>query len=232
MTANADPEEPSGPHPYFLAIEDVFLELRGAPLQLSPRDWQIAREWHEAGIPLELVERTVREVFERRRARLEAAEKDDEKVWNLAYLKRSVKAAWRRQQELQAPGAAGEAEELDLPARLERLAASLPADLPGREAAAARIRALEGDAQAIEEGLARIDRELLEQARAGLPASGRQAIERELAASRETLADRLPAEELERAEERLREEVLRRRLGLPVLSLFAPEALDPDAAEA
>ncbi len=228
MTANADPEEPSGPHPYFLAIEDVFLELRGAPLQLSPRDWQIAREWHEAGIPLELVERTVREVFERRRARLEAAEKDDEKVWNLAYLKRSVKAAWRRQQELSAPGAAGEAEELDLPARLERLAASLPAELAGREAAAAEIRALEGDAQAIEESLARIDRELLEQARAGLPASGRQAIERELAASRETLADRLPADELERAEERLREEVLRRRLGLPLLSLFAPEALGED----
>ena len=225
MTANGNPE-PDGPHPYFMAIEEVFLELRGSPLQLSNKDWHIAREWHEEGIPLELVERTVRRIFERRVARAEAAGKEkDDKVWGLSHLKRPVAAAWSRQQKLEAPAAAGEEEELDLPARLERLAASLPAGLAARDAAAERIRALSGGAEAIEAALAKIDGELMAAGGEALPAAEREAIEGELAASCRTLAARLPADELERAEERLREEILRRRLELPVLSLFAPEAL-------
>ncbi len=232
MTANGkaeEPEEPSGPHPYFMAIEEVFLELRGSPLQLSSKDWQIARGWHEEGIPLELVERTVREIFERRRAKAEAAGEKEDKVWGLGHCKRSVQAAWRRQQKLEAPGAASEREELDLPARLESLAAALPAGLARREAAIERIRGLDGGAEAIEASLAEIDRELLEAGSEGLEATEREAIERQLANSRAALAERLPAAELERAEARLREEILRQRLELPVLSLFAPEAtgLDP-----
>ena len=140
MTANGNAEPPSGPHPYFMVIEEVFLELRGSPLQLSPKDWHVAREWHEEGIPLELVERTVRKIFERRKAKAEAEEKD-EKVWGLIHCKRAVKAAWRRQQELEAPGSAGEQEELDLSARLESLTSALPAGLAHREAVVERIRA-------------------------------------------------------------------------------------------
>jgi len=49
-------------------------------------------------------------------------------------------------------------------------------------------------------------------------------VEKTLAA----LKGRLPADELERSRERLTHQVLRQRLGLPVLSLFSPEAqLDP-----
>ena len=236
MTANEkaeEPEEPSGPHPYFMAIEEVFLELRGSPLQLSSKDWHVAREWHEEGIPLELVERTVREIFERRKAKAEVEEEKEDKVWGLGHCKRSVKAAWRRQQKLEAPGAAGEREELDLPARLESLAAALPAGLARRQAAVKRIVALEGDAEAIEASLTEIDRELLQAGSEGLPSSEHEEIERQLAASRSALADRLPAAELERAEARLREEILRQRLALPVLSLFAPEAsgMDSDGNE-
>jgi hypothetical protein len=46
------------------------------------------------------------------------------------------------------------------------------------------------------------------------------AVEKTLAA----LKGRLPADELERSRERLTWQVLRQRLGLPVLSLFSPEA--------
>ena len=49
---------------YFLAIEKVFVELRGSPLYLSPKDWKIARGWYDGGIPIEWVERTLREIFE------------------------------------------------------------------------------------------------------------------------------------------------------------------------
>ena len=218
-----DAAEPLGPHPYFMAIEDVFLDLRGSPLALPPKDWLIAKEWFEEGIPLELVERTVREIFARRETGKD--EERQQKVWSLSYCKRAVKAAWRRQQELQAPGAGGDEEELDLAARLANLAASLPSDLAGREAVAEQIRALDGDAETIEGRLAELDREVFHRAAQALSPADAEAVERELAASRAALVERLPADELERAGERLREEILRRRLDLAVLSLFAPEAL-------
>ncbi len=217
-TELAEPE--SGPHPYFLAIEDVFLELRGSPLQLSPKDWQIARGWHDAGVPLGLVERVVREVFERRRA----SQKQD-KVWSLRHCKRAVDAAWRRQQELAAPGSSEATEELDLAGRLARLSAALPNELGDRESLVATILGLEGDAESIEAQLAQIDHNVMAAADDAQAPSDRRDIERELAEARAALAERLPDDELERSAERLREEILRRRLGLPVLSLFAPEAL-------
>ena len=223
MTATENPDDPSERHRYFRAIEDSFIDLRGSPLLLSPKDWQIAKEWYEQEVPLELVLRTVREVFARRETRRD--EERHKKVWSLGYCKRSVEAVWRRQQELLAPGAEGEEQALDVPARLENLSAALPAGLPDHDEAAERIRALTGDAQVIEESLTEIDRELLQRAADALPEPDRQAIESELEASRAALVGRLPAAELERASEALREQILRRRLGLPVLSLFAPEAV-------
>ncbi len=220
---SAEAGEPDGPHPYFLAIEDVFLDLRGSPLQLSPKDWQVAKKWYEEGIPFELVERTVRELFARREAKDD--QEKDKKVWGLGYCQREVLAAWRRQQELQAPAAGGGEEELDLTARLANLAASLPEHLSERDAMAEKIRSLQGDAETVEGRLAELDREFFRSATLGLAAAEVEVVERELAASRAALAGRLPAEELERAGDRLREEILRRRLGLPVLSLFAPEAV-------
>src|SRR5260370_31817442 len=58
-----DATEPDGfeDHAYFLAIEDHFVRLRGAPLLLSPADWHAARRWHQQGIPLELVRRAPEE---------------------------------------------------------------------------------------------------------------------------------------------------------------------------
>lgn len=216
-------QHPDGPHPYFMAIEDFFLDLRGSPLELSSADWQVAKAWYEEGIPLELVERTVREIFARRKARED--EKKDKKVWSLAYCKRGVRAAWRRQQELDAPAASAGTEELDLTARLERLAAALP-DVPGATEIAATIRGLSGEAEAIEKALSELDGRLVEAVRASLSAEQVAEIENELGSSLASLAARLPADELERAGSRLREEIERRHLELPVLSLFAPEAMD------
>lgn len=220
---DTEPAEPeAGPHPYFLAIEDVFLELRGSPLQLSPKDWQIAKGWHDAGVPLELVERVVREVFERRQAR-----QDSGKVWSLRHCKRAVDKAWQRQQEL-TPGKAEATEALDLANRLVRLADALPGSLQDREQFSEKIRSLRGDAESIEHQLAQIDREVVAVAEGAFRVVERQAIADELAQAREALAERLPRDELDRAADRLREEISRRHTGLPVLSLFAPEALEPE----
>ncbi len=206
-------------HAYFQAVEESFVELRGAPLLLSPADWQVASRWHREGIPLELVRRTLAEVFARRKERGAKG-----RISSLRYCAPAVEVAWSEVRELTAPGRRAEAPALEAPPRLAALAASLPADLPDREALAGRIAALDGDPQEVEERLSALDREMLEAAAAGLDAGIRAEIDSAVERTLSALAGRLPAEELESSRARLARQVLRRRLGLPVLSLFSPEA--------
>ncbi len=203
-------------HAYFQAIEEIFVELRGAPLLLSPTDWQVARRWHQDGVPLDLVKRTLEEVFAKRKERGAKG-----KISSLRYVAPAVEAAWDELRELTAPGERSEAPAFEIRPRLAALAAALPKGFPEVQA---RITTLEGDPQHVEEALASLDREMLDTADAGLDEASRteirEAVEKTLAA----LGGRLPAEELERSRDRLSRQALRRRLGLPVLSLFSPEA--------
>jgi hypothetical protein len=228
-TAESKPEpqagqEASSDHAYFQHLERVFIALRGAPLLLAPADWQVARAWHRDGIPLALVEETLREVFER----LLAAGKK-ERFKSLRYMKPAVTRAWRKQQEHQAaatPPLATPA--LDVVGRLARLARALPATLLDRERYCARIEGLTGDVETVERGLTELDQSLLEAAEAKLDEAGRAALDDALARAHQRLGVRLPAEELTRADAPLRRHVLRRLLQLPVLSLFAAEAVGDD----
>ncbi len=208
-----------GSHAYFRAIEETFIRLRGSPLLLSPADWQIARGWHERGIPLDFVCRALEGFFAERRDR-----GVESRVRSLRYCAPAVEEAWREVQELTAAGRRAEAEPVDVGARLEALARALPPGLPGGGGPADRIRRLEGGVEAVERALAALDGELLREAEAVLSEADRKAIaaaaERGLAA----LAGRLTDEEIGLQRERLRRRALRRRLGLPVLSLFSPEA--------
>ena len=202
---------------YFTAIEAIFLEVRGAPLTLNAKDYQLSRRWFE-GVPLDLIRATVQEVVERRKR------EGKDTVMSLTYVKRAVERAWKRRQELLAPGAPAPVEPaFDVPALLATLAASLPQTLPDRGAWAARITGLGEDPEVAEEALARIDGELLQTVLDRLDGAQRGALEERLATAREKLARRLPAAEVERAGERLREQLLREQLELPVLSLFAVE---------
>lgn len=201
---------------YFTAVEEVFLEVRGAPLTLNAKDYQLSRKWFEAGVPLELIRSTIKELVERRRR------EGKDTVFSLTYVKRAVEKAWRQRQELLAPGAAVPAEPaFDVPALLTELAALLPNSLPDRSIWAKRITALSEDPEVAEESLAKLDAELLEVLWEGLEDAHRAALVGRLEAAQEKLARRLPAEEVQRARERLREQILREELELPVLSLFA-----------
>jgi hypothetical protein len=224
MSATVDLAEDSD-HAYFQAVEEIFVELRGAPLLLSPADWQVARRWHQEGVPLDLVRRALAEVFARRKERGAKG-----RISSLRYCAPAVEAAWAELRDLTAPGHRAEAPAFEVPPRLTSLAAALPKDLPGREAFAARITALGGDPQMVEERLARLDREMLDAAGDGLDDEVRAEISAAVEKTLAALGGRLPAEELERSRDRLARQALRRRLGLPVLSLFSPEAeaLKPD----
>jgi hypothetical protein len=209
-------DEPASAHAYFQAIEEMFVALRGAPLLLSPTDWQVARRWHQEGVPLDLIRGALQDVFARRKERVAKG-----KISSLRYCAPAVEAAWAERRELSVPGERAEAPAFDLGSRLRALAAALPA---GREELAGRITGLLGDPQTVEEHLAALDREMLAASSAALDDGTRTeigaAVEKTLAA----LRSRLPADELERSRERLTSQVLRQRLHLPVLSLFSPDA--------
>jgi hypothetical protein len=214
VTAAEAPEDTD--HAYFQAVEEIFVELRGAPLLLSPADWQVARRWHQDGVPLGLVKSTLEEVFAKRKERGAKG-----KISSLRYCAPAVEAAWADLRELTAPGHRVEAPAFESAPRLAALAAALPQDF---SRFAERIAALSGDPQEIEERLSGLDREMLDCAEEGLSgdlrAEVQSAVEKTLAA----LGGRLPAGELESSRERLVRQTLRRKLGLPVLSLFSPEA--------
>lgn len=223
-------EEPTGDEltdfQYFQAIETTFLLLRGAPLLLSPSDYQVARRWHRDGVPLDLVLAKLEEFFERHGER-----EDPKKVWSLRQCRPLVDAAWKNLRELTAPGErAAEAEPLELAPRLAALARALPAELPEGDELARRIEALAGtgDPRAAEERLGALEEEAVDAILAGLGPEERAALEGEVEAALAQLADRVPREEAERARDRLLRQRARRRAGLPTLSLFAPEAQPGD----
>jgi hypothetical protein len=213
MIADDDPSDLA----YFHGVEEIFVALRGKTLLVGPEDYQVAKRWRREGVPLDFVRAALELAMARRKERGRKG-----RVNSLRYLAPAVDAAWAEARDMTAPGEAGEAAPIDVAARLAALAAALPEDLAGRAELAGRILALGGDSAVVEHALASLDAELLARAETALPpdlaAEIGAAVEKTVAA----LAARLPSTEIERARDRLRQQVLRKRLGLPILSLFSP----------
>ncbi|REJ83358.1 MAG: hypothetical protein DWQ36_23870 [Acidobacteria bacterium] len=232
--------ESSPRHEYFQRIEREFVDRRGAPLLLSPKDWQVIRGWHEQGIPLELVLRTVAELFEQRR---EAGKSP--RVNSIAYCAPAVQSAWRAAREMllyEAPaspagapserrsgsrlatdGSAGEhARGGSLAERLAALAAALPEALGERDVWRRRIEECGelGSIGDVEAALSALERDLLEQAGSDLDAERSARVEAGVERATRQLERRIDAGELRLARDSVRRQVLREVLGLPRLSLF------------
>lgn len=201
---------------YFRAIEEAFIRLRGAPLLLSPEDWRQADDWRRRGVPLELVLATLEQVFVRRAERGAVG-----KIQSLRYCAPAVEAAWEEVEALTAGGRGREAPAVDVGARLAALAASLP---PAQARLAQRVRGLAGSTSDVERALAALDEEMMAASLAELSDNERRALERRTATALTALSDRIGAEELAEARDRLLRQALRRARGLPVLSLFSSEA--------
>ena len=204
---------------YFQSLEEAFIRLRGAPLLLSPADWQVAQRWRALGIPLDFAITAMAELFARRRER--GAE---DRVSSLRYCARAVESGWRRAEELAGPVRRSDEPGLDAAARLTALARSSPEEGPGAAGIAQQIRSLSGDAAAIESALVVLDDALLESAGARLEAPERAALDAWVERRLDGLRARFEPDELARAAARLRSRELRRRAGLPLLSLFSPDA--------
>ena len=220
MTGTESKDE--GDHSYFRAIEELFIRLRGTPLLLSPADWQVARGWRQQGIPLNLVCQTLEELFARREE-----EGKKRSVRSLKYFDRAVGEAWQRQCELGAPAVRPSTEPIDVPSRLGALVEALPAAIPRRDRYKDKILQLVGNVDEVETALSLLDTELLEDVRNSLNPETEADIAADLEKSLERLTPRIAQEELAETRQQLYQQALRRRIGLPVLSLFAPET-QPD----
>jgi hypothetical protein len=216
LLASADQE-------YFRAVEELFVSLRGAPMLLSPVDWQIARSWRRRGIPLAVLREALEGVFTRRRERGTTS-----RVNSLRYCAAAVEKAWRAQLEL---GRAAGPEQGASPALasplavgelLERLARDLPDSLPEVERWRARLRSLEGDADRVEQALAGLDAELLGELERALPGEERTQLRGAARSAAAKLAQRLASRDIDPVVDRLVAARLREKWGIQVLSLFAP----------
>ncbi|HYR27915.1 MAG TPA: hypothetical protein VEU30_05585 [Thermoanaerobaculia bacterium] len=134
---------------YFNDIEGHFAMRRGTPFVVSPKDWALMKEWHEAGIPLPVVIEAIDSVFDKQDAK-------DKKINGLRYVRHAVKELWNERKELQVGASESAPEEDPLPL-LEALAEAVPAEF------GPRIRALisEKSVPRIEEKLMEVEEELL-----------------------------------------------------------------------
>ena len=72
---------------YFRVIEEYFLQKRGNPVLLSPKEWSLILEWYQAAIPEEVVLRAIDRAFEKR---------DDESPLTLRYCRPLVRSELKR----------------------------------------------------------------------------------------------------------------------------------------
>ncbi len=221
-----DPFPESPDQAYFRAIEEIFARHRAVPLLLSPADWKVAQGWFEAEVPFDLIDRVFAEVLGRRQERGAKG-----RVSSLRYFAPAVEAAWQEIRDLAAIGETMPAPALDLPARLAALGGALDRTVAAAAGEiAARVRALSSPAayaETVERQLAALDAEMLERTDRAFGAEDLAAVSGEVEKSLKKLAGRLPAAEIENARERLRRQAVRRRAGLPLLSLFSPDAEGP-----
>ncbi len=201
---------------YFRSIEERFIQLRGAPLLLSPADYQVAKRWWAEGVPLAVVHGALEEVFARRSERGAGSP-----VQSLRYCASAVEAAWTRSRELARADQRQTAEPVELAPRLAALAAAIPDLVPEADSWREEVSGIGGDTEEVEAALAELDARLLRAVSESLDPDQRAAVERRVESGLAALGERIAASELESSRGRLFEQAIRRELRLPVLSLFA-----------
>jgi hypothetical protein len=210
---------------YYRAVEDIFATLRGVPHTLSPKDFQLLRQWWRDEIPLSAIRAGITEVFARRRERGEP-----DPVVSLGYCRHAVRTHARRAAEMlvgahdeggsTAPDARTRlrelSSELNRTADAQRSEYATLADLISRFAATV---AAAGDLppETVEEHLFALESALLANCLAALDDRRREKIEAR--ARREAEATSASPEAGERAFRALRDRLLRAELGLPRLEL-------------
>ncbi|MGC8723255.1 MAG: hypothetical protein ACP5VF_05230 [Acidobacteriota bacterium] len=224
---------------YFERIEESFCTRRGAPLLLSPLDFEKAVEWFAAGIPPEVVEEGISEYF----SRLEARKVPLRRAICLAFAEECVlrareahrRAAVGRSAGIEAGAPPGERVKAFLSDRVARLKAFSDGPFAARLPVLARLCAsaaveLEGLLPRCEEPMSRLegrlaplDRELCRLVLLEAPAETAAAWRREAVQRLGSLAQSMDEEARRQTVEKLACQAALRELGLPRLSLLFME---------
>ena len=210
---------------YYRAIEDFFATLRGVPHVISPKDFQLLRDWWRDEVPLSAIRAGITEVFARRRER-----GDEDPVVSLSYCRHAVRKHARHAAEMRVGATEDNAfHSLDSRPALEALAHDLAAAATKQRSqrphvaevidriAATVETASEIPAAALEEHLFALESALLATCLDALDENERQSIERR--AREEAEATAATPEASERTFRALRDRLLREELALPRLEL-------------
>ncbi len=208
---------------YYQAVEEFFVSRRGDPLFLSNADWLLIRRWRQQALPLRIVLRGVADALEGHTHSWGRARK----VGSLRYCEAEVEAArehWERALAIGAePGVDIDASLLGLARALEGAAGLGAAAADVARRAAAALQAIISTAQSvrtIEEGLRRLEEQLVVAIRAESDQGRLGGIEAGVEATLSRYREKLPAKVFAD----LRAQSITRALlaahGLPRLSLF------------
>jgi hypothetical protein len=217
---------------YFAAIERHFVSLRGSPLFITPREWQLIHGWHQRQIPLRVVKDGLNRAFEKRNP--------TRRVRGLAYCRQAVESAYRRFCEALAgtepPVDSGEEVSTarrhlrDLEGRIvdtgRKLKASQPSLMQVVERCAARLSLLaSGPLQAdgfpeLERELSELETALVQAAESSLGEAERRQLRDEAERSLERFRSRMPDDVYGSATQSGYLKRVREKFGIPPLSLF------------
>ena len=233
--------EDGEPDPYYQAIEEAFNRRRRAPLLLSPRDWALITAWKDAGVPLRVVLQGIDNCFDA----FEKRPRGSRRINSLGYCRQEIDGLHELYLGIHGADssrpdpAASASPNRTLARHLGRLSrrlkeaaavaseAHLDPLVGAAAAAAAEVRHLKRDvtvggatALAAEAALERLDGALLEAAGRALGSDAVRAIESEVRGALADSAGRMEREAFEATLRAARAQRLRRRTGLPRLSLF------------
>jgi hypothetical protein len=213
---------------YYRAVEDFFAAARGVAHVLSPKDFQLLREWWRDGVPLTAVTSGIAEVIAKRRER-----DDPDPVVSLSYCRHAVRRHAKRLAEMHvgetAAETAGAADEpptervASLIESLRHAAERLQKRFPDAAKLIASIAETltsvpDMPPAALEEHLYSLESVLLERCWQSLPPADRERItERSDEAAASAGADAAVRERTVRA---FRDRELRRLLDLPRLEIW------------
>lgn len=226
---------------YFGRIEACFCAQRGAPLLLSPLDFEKALEWHAAGIPIEAIEEGVGRYF----LRLDARKTPRRRAICLSFAQDQIFKVLEERRAAAVGRAAGATEPGDAEGSVRRFLESRIAALdafledPAREGTHPILsRAIRGArtelesllsrageaAEALESVLAPLDQEIASLALLESPSQDAEAWRRAALGRLGPFAAGMEAAALRSATERLARQEALRSLGLVRLSLLFMEA--------
>ena len=221
MTEQDQNQAPRPGDDYFLEIESHFAHRRGTPFILSAKDWALMKGWQEEGVPLPVVLEAIDQCFDKRQ---EGSRRRT--ISSLSYCRHAVAELWDERRDLHIGGSESVPEESS-GERLESLASDLESagasgELRDRlQRAAVEVRTL-GKGRSVpqmEEGLMDLERALIRDLLELMPATDRSSLELEVGRILAGFSN-LDEETVRKTREANLYRLLRKRLGIPRLSLF------------